>query len=236
MKRKLLISAVLATVFICFAVTGCADKKTSCDFEALTKVTSSGYDGYGNLKLNFDFKGLEDIIWDGTMAHDITITNFSDSVKYTYDKSENFKNGDKVDVEVSYNANIAETLGLKAEKTKFTVTVEGLEELKAVTFDDLFEVEFRDKGSWDVGGIIVDYKELGLVYSIQVICEEYPDKYEAGTIIVVPREYIQNGQTVTLRIVLSDSKKETSLENELGKKGYVLTSDSKQVTVSGLKE
>jgi len=75
-----------------------------------------------------------------------------------------------------------------------------------------------------------------LAHSIQVICEEFPDKYEAGTIIVVPREFIQNGQTVTLRIVLSDSNKETSLENELGKKGYVLTSDSKQVTVNGLKE
>jgi len=48
------------------------------------------------------------------MAHDITISNFSDSVKYKYETSENFKNGDKIDVEVSYNEKFAETLGLKA--------------------------------------------------------------------------------------------------------------------------
>ncbi|MCL2077032.1 MAG: hypothetical protein FWH08_01340 [Oscillospiraceae bacterium] len=225
MKKSLILAmSVIIISSVLFA--GCGAAKTTIDFESLTNTEVTGYNGYADLRLRFSTKALEDLVWDETFNHAVVIENFADSVKYTYNNYQNLKNGDRVEIQVDYNENIAETLGIRVANNKFFVTVEGLEELREVKLSDVIEVSI---GSAFGGGVAIqitpaeDFEEtffsLNINKGLKFVCDEFPEPettYDSvNTQIRANKNFltgdpnnrldVQEGQTITLRAVYDPS-------------------------------
>lgn len=201
--KKLL--AILMLAFVMLA--GCKSK-TNYDFESLTDAVVSGADGYGKVSFEQDYSLLKEVMGDDLNKLAL-YSEFSESVKYNYLDTGNFKNGDEIKVKVSYDEKLAKELGLKISNDEFVYTVSGLQELSVLKMSDVAEIT--------VSGISpnasIKIKPLRSDLGIRVICNE---------------TNLKNGQTVFLDVSYD--------KDNLTSKGYLFEYGDNSYTVSGLDE
>ncbi len=126
---------LLSTVIVILA-TGCASK---VDLAPFCDVTYSGYNTKGSAQLNVNWAEFESVILGGKEAkqEDLAkILALESSIKYKLDKTESLSNGDKINVSISWNEEIAKKYKYSFSPEKMTFTVSGLPEAQKV---DIFE-------------------------------------------------------------------------------------------------
>jgi hypothetical protein len=194
------------------------DEFTNLSLKEAANIEFKGFNGFGSMSLSIDR--------DFFSASEQNIIN---SIRYSFEASENLKNGDSIEVEVSYNESEAQRLGIKMTDTNFSVTVEGLEEAKTVKLSDLITVRLNRVNSMYHDMLIAPTDDFpasvrfyALDNAVRFTCDEYPDiRYGSvnGNFRFAPNYKPTEGAIVTIRIV------DSSL---LGKAGYILESEYEQ--------
>ena len=184
-----------------------------------TNIEISGYNGFGSLNVSFDKNIIENNITNSALLY---------SFNYNFETSENLKNGDIIEIEVSYNDEEAKKLGFLMVDTTFIVNIEGLGELSAIKLNNIVNLRLGNLASTFYGIIIEptdSFPENLKLHSLSFICDEFPDNTVSnldnrGNDVIMIR-FTNNtmpdeGKTITLR--LTD-------ENALGRAGYSLESE-----------
>lgn len=229
MNKNVVIAICAAIAVVVLAIIIMAQPK-KYNVEDYVKVSYDGCHGYATAhvfldeeKLCLDILKDKDIYVDedswrsATKAEKAEINKVIKAVKTIKikltSKKEKLKNGDKVEVAISYNNELAKANDIKFKGKKVSKKVEGLKKVKKVdAFQDL-EVTFSGtapNGSigWAYTGDVVNIYDS--VFS--------PDKTSG----------LRNGDVVTFTI---DLKEKYTLSH-----GYVISQTEKQYTVEGLDE
>lgn len=113
--------------------------KIELNCEGETSTFFKGMSGFGKIScvINADF-------FDDLAGFDYDKMNdahaLRESIEYKYDNQENLKNGDKINVSITYNEDYSSKLNLNVTHTEFEIIVEGLDEYitpENITDEDL---------------------------------------------------------------------------------------------------
>jgi hypothetical protein len=203
------------------------EEPTSFSLKGATNVETTGYNGFGSLSIspNLEFFGS-----------DQTKNGLMRGVAYAYYNSENLKNGDTVEVEVSFDEAVFENQGLIAADSKFTVTIEGLEEPKVVKLSDIVSVEIGALASTYYGISVYPTDSFPTsikIHDLTFTCDEYSadvwdfNDYSRGYLCMFllgnRRSNLPDpGTIVTIGVTSADV---------LGKAGFVLENSSEKFTL-----
>lgn len=209
LKRIIMVTVTVSLFFITLTACGGGSASgTVVDFADVTTVKFSGYDGAGYATLNMVSGNF--IFMDGTGGKDENKPkwlSFVNSIKGELDKTKELSNGDTVTVTATYDEDLAKALNLSLKNVSKDFTVEGLDEIKDVTPDELVTVSFT--GISPTGAVRVER-----TYSAYNV-ESYDD-------------CVKNGDKISIKI--------TADADALLKNGMRLTSDVYECEVEGLDE
>lgn len=153
MKKYLL--TVLALMLV-LALTGCKAQKV--DLSSYMTLEYRGVNGNSQAYLDIDYSGFEYEIMEGWKEKDKDfehlgkLTALEMSFQVQMSKTEGLKNGDQVDVTVTYDQEKAQELGVELTGTSRTFTVEGLKDAQVIdpfapeVFGEGKEIEFHLEG------------------------------------------------------------------------------------------
>lgn len=160
MKKGLSILLVLCSL-MCILLTGCGN--SAVNLNDYVVITDEGYDEYGTISVKLDYEKLikdyEDKLTDKNIDSSIFgvktpelaaafVFEAQKPYKLSYERSENLKNGDKVEFTWETNANAIETLKgileVNIKFDKFTYTVKDLKPLTEV--DPFANVNYEHSG------------------------------------------------------------------------------------------
>ena len=191
---------------------GCSKAEYSVkDFADITVV---GYTEHGTLSIKVKDSAVNQIYADGKKDKTAAL-RFAETFDFSYDGKDEedsyFSNGDTVTINVTYDKNMANALGLNFIDSSFQYTIDGLEDkLESSPFEGL-NVKFS--GVAPYGSVQLD-KSNCIQYVIDNVtfhCDNYD---------------LSNGDKV---VVYADFNAEIAERN-----GYVFTEDVKKYTVVGL--
>ncbi|GIN72376.1 hypothetical protein J14TS2_28510 [Bacillus sp. J14TS2] len=145
------ISVILILLTACGKNTYEIDKEIRVDFE--------GYDEYGKAQVHVDkdglFSALNEIMKLKDRSEVVEFESLLSDLDVQVTPNENVKNGDKVDLELTYDEDNSLKLDLKLKNPK--VTVEDLEPIKALSKEEIF------------AGIDIQYEGISPFLSAKVI-------------------------------------------------------------------
>jgi hypothetical protein len=157
MKRIKITALVLVMMLSSVFVGGCAGSKTTVDIEDFLTITVTGFDGSGRLSTSIQWNPLEAFIQNETGANEMTVSSFADTIEVSPDVSENLSNGDVVNLRISYNNTLAESLGVMFTGTAIRYTVEGLEKLELTSFSLKEAANIEIKGFNGLGSLNISF-------------------------------------------------------------------------------
>lgn len=173
-----------------------------------------GYAEHGRLSIEVNDTAISNIYADGKKDK-ATALRFAETFKFTYDGQDSedsyFSNGDVVTVNVTYDTDMAKSLGLNIIDSSFDYTINGLEDKAEVSPFDGLSVKFS--GVAPYGTVQLD-KSNCIQYVIDNVTF-YCDNYD-----------LSNGDKVVVRAEFDSQIAERN--------GYVFTEEVKKYTVVGL--
>ncbi len=203
-----LAAAVLALITVIYLV-GFAEY-TYINLSELTQASVSGYNGHGTLST--------------TTAPMAGLEEFFDTVSVTVLDTDEIKNGtlsngDKIEIEYSYNKEMAKENKLRVRGGSEFVSIKDLPDGKPITFDELFK------------GVKLEYEGVAPVVNVTVSnTSTDPILAEVVYSIVDAKEFYDEGDTVKIKAEFDQGKAiEEAYDIEAGPEGYV-----KEFTVSGV--
>ncbi len=222
--KKLLILVACGALLLGIALGVFMNSKPKIDLKKYLKVDSYGYDGYGDVTIDIDWKAIEKKYGDkigvtkkadeehlGPLADEEPVDILRNYVSVTTDKQSGLSNGDKIVYSINVNEEFADYVKCEVSSKRGDYRVSELEEItKFDPFDDL-EVSFT--GSAPDGELIYDYTGEDLNTS-----NFYPDV----------RSQLKNGDIVTISI---DENIKDSCAQSLGK---IPSKFTMEYTVEGL--
>lgn len=186
--------------------------------EEIVKVTFNGGDGRGYADYSMDSSKLNEISEDAlgknpSLDEQLAWYSFTSSIRYSFDKSDELSNGDKVTLSVTWDEDLAKEAGVKVSGDDLEVEVSGLEPAKPIDVFNTLEVTFE---GFDGNGTL-SYKntsEDDFMYSVYFSADK--------------SDGLSNGDKVIITADVSDYT--------LDQYNYVLTEKEKEYTVEGLGE
>ena len=170
----------------------------------LTSATLTGYDGSGTL-------GVETEILPEYGAFFETVK--VDILENDKTKNGELSNGDKLEIEYSYDKDLAKSLGLKVKGKKETVTVKDLPEATVISRDELFS------------GIIVETEGVAPMMTVNVVNNTTDEVLKTVEFSIVdPKECYDDGDVITVKASF-DSETLAKYTYEIEGEGYSLTKD-----------
>ena len=170
----------------------------------LTSATLTGYDGNGTLDVETEVLPEYGAFFE-TLKVEILES----------DKTKNgeLSNGDKLEIEYSYDKDMAKSLGLKVKGKKETVTVKDLPEATVISKEELFS------------GISVETEGVAPMMTVNVINNTTDEVLKTVEFSIVdPRECYDDGDVVTIRASF-DSETLAKYTYEIEGEGDSLTKD-----------
>lgn len=219
MKTRSKFLLVGMTLFFLMALTGCSNKQ-SLDFQEISNIEFSGLNGSGDVSFTLDESIYENGSFleklypdDTTKEAGEKLTELLTDVDYTFSKEEGLSNGDEITVIVEYDEDKFEENEIKVKNSEFTVTVEGLSDGTKIDVFDGLEITYS--GLSGKGYAIFDTNA----------CDEFTQDY---VYFEYSESNLSNGDiiTVTANYNIDDANKNL----------VVIENDTKEYTVSGLKE
>lgn len=244
-KKKTVYTVLTALVV---AVVGIGLLKTALsffnriDFTQYVLVEVTGYNGQGLLDVQIDTTGLSKKLFDKTPdAIDNTERQMLTRVAQLLQNgievegtNSRYSNGEKIILRVTNLETLSEVVDQKCkQKDNIIYAVEGLKEVTAVTFEDMFDVSFT---GFNGGGCVqITPKATDLPWNIA--CSDY-EVYIDGTAYVASSQTgnlgaLSNGDTVTIGLIPGW---EDNTETLLDTYGMCVSSEEASYTVSGLSE
>lgn len=219
MKVKKNIISLGSALLLCAALSGCGVQKL--DPQDYCEVQVIGAEGYATASLAKNYSSLEyaataNLSKKADEFDKLQAALFADTIRFeiTSDKTENLKNGDVIEVDVTYDKDIAKKYGFAFKKDSFKYKVSGLEEAKPL---DPFEgIEIEYDGFSPKADFELDFSGCSDVVR-SYIKFDYEDKK------------VGNGDTIQVKASVKN-------ENGLLSQGYVLGNDTKDFIVSGIQE
>ena len=170
----------------------------------LTSATLTGYDGSGTL-------GVETEILPEYGAFFETVK--VDILENDKTKNGELSNGDKLEIEYSYDKDLAKSLGLKVKGKKETVTVKDLPEATVISRDELFS------------GIIVETEGVAPMMTVNVVNNTTDEVLKTVEFSIVdPKECYDDGDVITIKASF-DSETLAKYTYEIEGEGNSLTKD-----------
>ena len=170
----------------------------------LTSATLTGYDGSGTL-------GVETEILPEYGAFFETVK--VDILENDKTKNGELSNGDKLEIEYSYDKDLAKSLGLKVKGKKETVTVKDLPEATVISRDELFS------------GIIVETEGVAPMMTVNVVNNTTDEVLKTVEFSIVdPKECSDDGDVITVKASV-DSETLAKYTYEIEGEGNSLTKD-----------
>ena len=170
----------------------------------LTSATLTGYDGNGTL-------GVETEILPEYGAFFETVK--VDILENDKTKNGELSNGDKLEIEYSYDKDLAKSLGLKVKGKKETVTVKDLPEATVISRDELFS------------GIIVETEGVAPMMTVNVVNNTTDEVLKTVEFSIVdPKECYDDGDVITIKASF-DSETLAKYTYEIEGEGNSLTKD-----------
>ena len=170
----------------------------------LTSATLTGYDGSGTL-------GVETEILPEYGAFFETVK--VDILENDKTKNGELSNGDKLEIEYSYDKDLAKSLGLKVKGKKETVTVKDLPEATVISKDELFS------------GIIVETEGVAPMMTVNVVNNTTDEVLKTVEFSIVdPKECYDDGDVITVKASF-DSETLAKYTYEIEGEGNSLTKD-----------
>lgn len=180
MLRIFVLVIGVAVIGILIYILGFA-RYVSIDLADLTNVELSGYDGKGTLepstKMVVGYEEFFDTVEVNMVENDEAVNG-------------QLSNGDRVELEYTYDKSVAKALKLRVKTEEEYVIVKDLPAATVVTEDDIFE------------GILVSYE--GIAPLVTVTMENNTVDEVLKTVefeVVNPKEYYDNGDVFTVRAV-----------------------------------
>ena len=170
----------------------------------LTSATLTGYDGNGTLDVE-----TEVLPEYGAFFETVKVEILES------DKTKNgeLSNGDRLEIEYSYDKDMAKSLGLKVKGKKETVTVKDLPEATVISKEELFS------------GISVETEGVAPMMTVNVINNTTDEVLKTVEFSIVdPRECYDDGDVVTIRASF-DSETLAKYTYEIEGEGDSLTKD-----------
>lgn len=149
-----------ALVLLIIVIVLIATHKKTIDLEDYTKVTFSGYNGYGKATLNFDNeqfikdiqeygkfdradkKSIENGDWSSVLSSSLDTYNAVNEVSYELNKDRKLSNGDTVKVSFKFDNDAASKIGIKFSGDAKKFKVKGLKKVKKINPFDYLTVSF----------------------------------------------------------------------------------------------
>ncbi len=241
MKKNILAWAAVSGMMM-FGLAGCGG--TKMDLSDYVSVSFVGVDGNGRGLLDFDSAQFElDYAGvDGGMPTSkeiekmLQLAPFEFSISCELDEDEGLSNGDKLEVSVDYNADLAKEAGIKIGSTTKKVVVEGL--TAPIELDPFAETDFEVNGQKDYdandGKRHVIWYADGDLDEFTVSMDGYSANPELANVMYTINDdgtYFSEGhrenETVTIVAELYERAKE---------QGYVLKNSEYTVTLDIIKK
>lgn len=126
MKRisKWMALVFMSAMIVCLTGCGAAGKKM--DFEKLFSYRVSGFNGFGMLNVS---SGKEEDLSEFIDLNDKNNLAFLTSIDYSADRQTSLFNGDKVQISVAYDKELAKKAGIRPVHDSFSIQVSGLPEM-----------------------------------------------------------------------------------------------------------
>lgn len=180
LRVSVLVAGIVALGAIIYSV-GFA-RYTNINLSELTTAELSGYDGHGTVRTStLVMPGYEQFF--DTVNVDITTPEESSNGELS--------NGDKVELEYTYDKKLARSLGLKVKAHEEVVTIKDLASATVVSNDDIF------------AGITIKMEGVAPLVTAEMENNTTdPVISTAEFEIVDPKEYYSNGDVVTVKATI----------------------------------
>lgn len=217
--KKWNVLLIIATIFMCMiGLTGCSSQ--TIDFEQILIVDVSGLDGKGivSTTINRDIVRskayLEDLYPDCSEeeAWD-KFNDLIDTIDIEFSKRANLSNGDEITITVTCDKDICKRDDIEIDNAKFKITVAGLSEGNKIDVFDGLQVTYS--GLSGKGYASFDNSE----------CDDFTQEY---VYFSCDESDLSNGDTIIVTAKYDQNAADENL--------YIVESDTKEFTVSGLKE
>jgi len=215
--KKLTVSAL--ALLMAASLSACGT--TKLDPTDYVNIDLKGANGYGKIEISTNYSDLRTDISDAlgddsTKKERSAATDFANSVEFeVISDNENLSNGDVVEISVNYDKDEAKEYKVAFSSDSFKYEVDDLEEAEPI--DPFENLEIIFSGISSKGTAKFDSSGLDGIVKSYVTFE-----------IDNPTDSLSNGDVITVK---------ASADNDaLLNQGYVLTSDTKEYTVEGLKE
>lgn len=217
--KKIIGLVVLVTLCVVVFLFIRESSRAHIDLNDYLKISFSGYDGYGEVKVTFDGGVIgEEFAEELGIENYIELDNFdsylSKYVEYEVDAPENLKNGDQVKIKWKVNEEkIEDKFNCRIEYKTETIVVSSLWEF--TEYDPFEDMEVSYSGEAPYARVSIDTSNI---------------KYDfLSWAFTFDKKFVRNGDVVTVTFEMTDDLKERCLNN-----GVTLTCTEKEYTVSGL--
>jgi len=242
------ILGVLALFFVFLISLGVSalTGKYSLDVTDAMLLHYSGFEGEGRAELELDtdkvilkldeaYEKYGKKLWPLIKKH--TREDFealAPSVKEALDKNKELKNGDVINISVSYDESLAKKLGVKLKYSEIPITVEGLDKGIVLSEEEFFkDISLSINGISPVIGVeVVNNSNDNFLKSVDYEISDAKDYYENGDEITVVANYDREN-AISLHYDVKDDKPQKSYTINTGKKYIENTS---QFTDEALRE
>lgn len=227
-KKKVIIGlgAVAAAVVVCICIFALRRPVINLNDYAEPNVVVNGYNGYGEISVDFDYDGMYEDTVDIVKLPDVSDDDWYVSGEMAYsdgiyeliaghfEPSENLSNGDEPvliwDISPEYEEYFEDTFRCRIKYNEFTYSINGLEDIETV--DPFKEGDF----TLDFSGTAPDGMAMVSNNAHQEISYE-----------VTPASGLSNGDTVTVTAELPYGIEDA---------GFALSETEKTFTVEGLEQ
>ena len=233
-RAKIIAGLVLAIVLVCiFFVVSALRSGYMLDPVMVMSVHYDGFDGAAGAELLVDREELYNCMDKAYAKYSVSLwpiiknhtqTQFhelADSIEASLDNTQYLKNGDTINISVSYNQALAKELDVRIKYDSIEMTVSGLEEGTILEGDALFE------------DLTVSLNGISPAVSVNLINNSQDEfiktisyRVESG------REYFENGDSFT---ILAQADQETAREMHYNINPELLNF-SKEYSVEGFEE
>lgn len=231
--KKIII--IVWAIFIVIFITSCsnasdegssntdnANGQFTIDLSDISDVKFSGYDGYGKAEalISSDNLYLLDATG-GKEENKLKYINFIKSIEGTLNITEGLINGDNIELNITYDDELAKQLNLIIKNTVQVFETNGLTELTELSIGEAFNINFD--GISPIGTLSITPR-YHYINSLEAICDEYI-KYSLFNNTI---GNLKNGQEIIIKVQYD--------EQELLKYGFIIKDDEATFIVEGLDE
>ena len=199
---------IMSVCMVCAAIAGVAIwyfGSATVSLAAMTKISLVGYDSKGWVKAEMDGSSVQE--------EEPQIQQVLDTVEISFSKEENLSNGEQIEIQYSYDEELAKELGIRIKEAKTTFTVENLPQAEVISEEELF------------ADVSLVYEGISPALTVQVVNNStHPYIKTMDFVITNEQEYYAKGDTITVEAIFDEKEAvDYQYKVEKGNNGYCKT-------------